>query len=111
MAHVGQPLGQLVGQRDRQRHELVGLARGVAEHHALVARAGEIELIVVGGVGPRLVGLVDALRDIGRLLVDRVDDRARVAIEAVVGVVVADPAHRLARDVLDVDVGLGRDLP
>ncbi len=110
LAHVGQALGQLVGQRDRQRHELRRLVGGVAEHHPLVAGAGDVEFIVVGGVGARLVGLVDALGDVGRLLVDRVDDRARVGAEAEIGVGVADLADRLARDVLDVDVGRGRDL-
>ena len=110
LAHVGQALGQLVGQRDRQRHELRRLVGRVAEHHPLVARAGDVECIVVGGVGARLVGLVDALGDVGRLLVDRVDDRARVGAEAEVGVGVADLADRLAHDVLDVDVGRRRDL-
>jgi hypothetical protein len=100
-AHVGEPLGELVGQRDRQRHELGRLARGVAEHHPLVARAG---------IAGRVRCAVDALGDVGRLLVDRVDDRARVGAEAQIGVDVADPADRLARDVLDVDVGCGRDL-
>jgi hypothetical protein len=100
-ADDGQALGELVGQRDRQRHQLGRLARGVAEHHPLVARAG---------VAGRVRCAVDALGDVGRLLVDRVDDRARVGAEAQVGVDVADPADRLARDVLDVDVGRGRDL-
>ena len=101
LADRGQALGELVGQRDRQRHQLGRLARGVAEHHPLVARAG-----VAGRVG----GAVDALGDVGRLLVDRVEDRARVRREAEVGVDVADLADRLARDLLDVDVGRGRDL-
>ncbi len=83
---------------------------GVAEHHPLVARPGDVELVVIGGIVARLVGGVDALGDVGRLLVDRVDHRAGVAVEAVGGVVVADPAHSLARDLLDVDVGVGRDL-
>jgi hypothetical protein len=110
LAHVGQPLGELVRQRDRQRHQLRRLVGRVAEHHALVAGAGEVECIVVRRVRARLVRRVDALRDVGRLLVDGVEDRARVGAEAQVGVDVADLADRLARDVLDVDVGLGRDL-
>ena len=73
-------------------------SRRVAEHHALVAGAGDVELVVVGRVGARLVGGVDALGDVGRLLVDRVDDRAGVGGEAEVGVGVADLADRLARD-------------
>ncbi len=110
LAHVGQALGELVRQRDRQRHQLLGLVGGVPEHHPLVARARNIELVVVVGVGARLVGLVDALGDVRRLLVDRVQDGARVRREAEVGVDVADLADRLASDLLDVDVGLGRDL-
>src|SRR5664279_2263335 len=39
-----------------------------------------------------------------------VDDGAGVAVEAVGGVVVADLAHGLARDFLDVHVGVGGDL-
>ena len=110
LAHVGQPVRELVRQRDRQRHQLVGLVRRVAEHHPLVARAGDVEPIVVGRLDARLIRLIDALRDVGRLLVDRVDHRARIRAEPEIGVVVADLADRLARDVLDVDVGLGRDL-
>ena len=110
LADVGQAVGELVGERDRERHQLVGLVARVAEHHALVARPGDVELIVVGGVMASLVGLVDALRDVGRLLVDRVDDRARIGAEAEVGVGVADLADRLARDVLDVHVRGRRDL-
>ena len=87
-----------------------GLVRRVAEHHPLVARAGDVELVVVVGVGLRLVGLIDALRDVRRLLVDRVEHGARVRREAQIGVDVADPADRLARDLLDVDERLGRDL-
>jgi hypothetical protein len=55
--------------------------------------------------------VVDALRDVGRLLVDGVDDRAGVVIEAELGVRVPDPLDRLAGDLLDVHVGRGRDLP
>ena len=109
-AHLREAVRQPVRERDRHRHQLVGLARRVAEHHSLVARAGDVELVVVAGVGARLVRLVDTLRDVRRLLVDRGDDRAGVAVEAVGGVVVADPADRVARDLRHVDVGLGGDL-
>lgn len=37
LADLGEPLGEAVRQRDRQRHQLGGLVRGVAEHQALVA--------------------------------------------------------------------------
>ena len=99
-----------MGERDRHRHQLRRLAGRVAEHHPLVAGPGDVELVVVGRVGARLERLVDALGDVGRLLVDRVDHRAGVGREAEVGVGVADLADRLAGDLLDVDVGLGRDL-
>src|SRR6059058_4925668 len=39
LAHGRQPLGQAVGQDDRQRHQRWRLVRRVAEHHPLVARA------------------------------------------------------------------------
>ena len=110
LAHLREALGELVREGDRQRHELLGLVGRVAEHHALISRPGEVELVLVGGVVACLVCRVDALSDVGGLLVDRVDDRAGVAVEAVGGVVVADAAHGLARDFLDVDVGVGRDL-
>ena len=110
VAHGGELLGELVGERDRQRHQRRRLVAGVAEHHPLVAGAGDIELVLVGLIGALLIGLVDALRDVRRLLVDRVQDGARVGREAELGVGVADLADRLARDLLDVHVGVGRDL-
>ena len=58
----------------------------------------------------RLVRLVDALRDVGRLPVDRDDDAARLEVEAVLGARVADLGDAVADDRADVDVGLGRDL-
>jgi hypothetical protein len=36
-----------VGEVDRHRHQRLGLVAGVAEHHPLVARAGDVELVVV----------------------------------------------------------------
>ena len=63
------------------------LAGRVAEHHPLVARADPVERIVVAGVVLELVGHVHALRDVGRLLVDRDHDAARLGVEAVLGAV------------------------
>ena len=110
-AHLRQALGELVRHRNRQRHQLFGLARGVAEHHPLIARAGDVELVLVGRVVARLIGRVHPLRDVGRLLVDRVNDGACITVKSVGGIVIADPSHGLARDVLDVDIGVGGDLP
>ncbi len=93
----------------RHGHERGRLVGRVAEHHALVARADEVER--VGGAARLGVeGLVHALRDVGALLVDKVEHAAGVAVEAELGAIVPDAAHDLARDVLNVDVGLGADL-
>ena len=74
------------------------LPAGVAEHHALVAGA-------LLGVQPLAGG--NALRDIGRLLVQRDQHAAGTVVEAVFGVVVADVGYDLAHDPLDVYIGFG----
>src|SRR5699024_4699646 len=63
-AHLGQAFGQFVGQADGQRHQFGGLVAGVAEHHALVAGAGDF--------------VVGAQRDVGALAVDVGGDAAGV---------------------------------
>ena len=55
-ASFGQAIDDAVGERDRQRHQLVGVVAGVAEHQALVA-------------GAVLARGIDAHRDVGALLV------------------------------------------
>ena len=87
-------LDQLVRQHDRQRHQLVGLGAGVAEHQALVA----------GAAG------VDALGDVGRLLVDGRQHGAGLVVEPVFRAGVADFLDGLADDLLEVDVRLRGDL-
>ena len=97
-----------VREPDRHRHEVFGVVARVAEHHALVAGA---DLVVrVAGADLLLVRLVDAHRDVGRLLVDRHDHAARLAVDAVRGVGVADAADRVAGEAREVDVRLGADL-
>ena len=96
LAHLGQPAGQLVGQADGQGHQLGGLVAGVAEHHALVARAADL---VVGAEG-----------DVGALPVDVGDDGAGVGVKAVLGAGVADVGHHLADQFLKIDVAAGGDL-
>ena len=96
LAHLGQALGQLMGQADGQRHQLGRLVAGVAEHHALVARTGHV--------------VVGAQRNVGTLAVDVGDDAAGVAVKAVLGAVIADGADDLARRAGDVHVAVGRDL-
>ena len=72
-------LGEAVCERDRQRHQRVGLVGRVAEHHPLIPGTGDVELVLVVDVRPGLVGLVHSLGDVGGLLVDRVQHRAGVA--------------------------------
>ena len=48
LADLGVLLGHAVRKVDRQRHEHVGLVAGVAEHHALVACALLVELVLLG---------------------------------------------------------------
>ena len=57
-----------------------------------------------------LVGVVDSLRDVGRLLVDRDHDAARLGVEAELRARVTDGADAFADEPRDVDVAVGRDL-
>jgi hypothetical protein len=109
LAHLGEAVGETVGQPDRHGHEVFGLVDGVAEHHSLVAGALAVE-VFLGALGPLLVRGVDALGDVGRLGVDRRHDAAGVAVEADGLAVVADALDRLAHDRGDLDVGAGGDL-
>ena len=110
LAHLREPLADLVREHDRERHQLLRLVRRVAEHHPLVARADAVERIVVARVVLHLVRRVDAQRDVRRLLVDRDDDAAGRRVETPLRVRVADLRDPLADELRDVDVRLGRDL-
>ena len=105
LADLGQPAGQPVRQRDRQRHQLGGVLDRVAEHQALVAGALGVQR-VAGALDARLVGGVDALGDVGRLRADADVHAARRAVEALVRRVVADLEDALAHGVGDVGEGL-----
>ena len=102
LADLGQPARHPVGERDRQRHQLGRLAAGEPEHHPLVAGA---ELERRRGVVADLERGIDALGDVGRLLLDRDERAAGQVVEAVVGPGVADVADGVADDRLEVDVG------
>ncbi len=110
LAHLGQALCQLVCQADGHGHQLRGLVAGITEHHALVARADRLVRISRIGAVLDLPRLVDALSDVGRLLVDGVHHAARRSVEAVLGAVVTDLGHHVAHDSRHVDVRLGADL-
>ena len=109
LAHVGQPLGEPVRHRDRQRHQLVGLAAGVPEHHPLVPGAEHVELVDRSTLA-MLERLVDAPCDVGRLFLDRRDHPAGVAVDPEVGVGVPDLGDRPPHDRGDLDVLRRRDL-
>ena len=89
-----QPFHELVREHDRQRHQLVGLGAGVAEHQPLVAGAARVH----------------AHGDVGRLLVDRRQHGAGLVVEAVLRARVADLLDRRADDLLKVDVAGRGDL-
>ena len=110
LAHGGEALAHALGQVDGHGHEGARLVAGVAEHHALVARADALVGVVRGPAVGRLPALVHALRDVGALLVDGVHHAAGGAVEAVLGAVVADAAHHLAHDGRHVHVRLRADL-
>ena len=93
-ARLGEALDEAVREREGQRHQLLGLAHGVAEHQSLVA----------GAAG------VHALGDVRRLRVDRGDDRAGLVVESELRARVADLLDRVPDDRRKVDVSLGRDL-
>ena len=97
-------------EHDRERHELLGLVAGVAEHHPLVTRTLPVERIRLAGIVLHLVGGLDALGDVRGLLVEGDDDAARVGVEAVLGPVVADLTDRAAHQPRDVHVGRRRHL-
>ena len=110
LAHLRQPVADVVREHDRHGHQLVRLRARVPEHHPLVAGAHQIERVVIARRVPDLVCLVYPLGDVRRLPVDREDDPARVAIEPVLRPVVADLADLLAHEARDVHVRRRRQL-
>ena len=103
LADRREPLRERLGDLDRQRHQLGGVVAGVAEHQPLVTGALLVHR-VDGLLQARLVAGVDALGDVTGLATDRDHDAAGRAVEALVGVVVADVEDLLTHDRLDVDV-------
>ena len=88
-AELGEIFHQPMRHRDRQRHDFGRLVAREAEHQALIA--GALFLVQAFALG-------DALRDVGRLRLDRGQDGAHVAVEADFGAVVADVDGGLPRD-------------
>ena len=102
LAHLGQAPGEPVGKVDGRRHQFrihvvqAGFLGGVAEHHALVAGTLLLEQALAAG---------HALRDVGALRLHVHLHLAGVGVKTDVRRGVADVAHRLAGDALDVQVG------
>jgi len=93
-AYPGELTGQQVGELDRHRHQLGRFIAGKPEHHPLIA----------GPTG------VDALRDVGRLLLDRHDHATGFGIEAETRMVITGLLDGVPNHVAHLDVGVGRDL-
>ena len=100
----GETPGELVRERDGERHELRRLAAGEANHHALVA-CSEVQLFARAVLPTLFQRGVHACLDVRRLLVDADDDLARLVVDADLLVVVADAPDRVADDGLVVDLG------
>ena len=98
LANGGQTAGQLVRQRNGERHIFLRFIAGIAEHHALIARA----LIFIHLA-------IYALRDIGGLIIDADQYAAAVAVEAEFRAVIADFNHLFAHDLIDRYIGTGAD--
>ena len=94
LADLGQLPGQQVAEVDGGGHQLRGVAAGVAEHQALVARAARVH----------------THGDVGALLVDGHHHRAGGVVETLDVVVVADVLDHLPNQRGHGDVGLGGDL-
>ena len=109
LADLSQPPGETVGQGDGSGHEFGSLVAGVAEHHALVAGAHQIQGIAVAPLLD-LIGLVDAHGDVRRLLIDGSHDSAGAVVKAIGGIGVADALHGAADDGGNVGVVAGGDL-
>ena len=50
---------------------------------------------------------INALRNIGALFMNKIENTAGIAVESILCTIIADLTHALARDFLDIDVGLG----
>ena len=95
---IGQDLQQEVAEIQGQRHIVLGIAAGVAEHQALVAGALIFRL-----------GTVNTLVDVRGLLADDVHHAAGCAVETHVGTGVADVGDHVTNDLLQVNPGRSGD--
>src|SRR5262249_55699223 len=101
LAGLRELLPDAVRRVDGEGHVLLGLVAGEAEHHALVAGSLLLE---------QALALGDALGDVRRLLLDRDDHRAAVAVEAALGARVADVADDTLGELAELRLALTGDL-
>ena len=97
-------------QPDWQGHEVVDVAAGVAEHHALITRAEGVQFVLTTRSGAMFERHVDAAGDVGTLLVERDEHGAVLSVKALGPVVVANVENRAPRASGDVDDGRRGDL-
>ena len=109
LAHVGEALGEAVGEPDRCGHEIGRVGARVAEHDALVAGPQAIPGVRAARTA-HFEGLVDAACNVGALTVEGYRDSARSPVKAHARGVVADGEDLPAYDFGNLHVGLGRDL-
>ena len=95
---------------NRVRHKFRCLIRRIAEHHSLIASADRLDLGIIHLGLSRLKRLVNAHRNVGRLLVQRNHHGAGIAVKADLGTVVADLGHCLSYNTGNVEVCLCRNL-
>ena len=103
LANAGQLAPKLVREHDRRGHQFRRLVRRVAEHQTLVARPLLGRLLAFRGLG------IHALRDVGALRGDGVQDQHPVRVKDIVVMRVTDLADRLAGNRIEVRLRLGRD--
>ena len=107
----GQAAAQLVGQHDGQGHQFGRLVAGKADHHALVAGAGGLDLVLAHLATLGLQRLVDAQGDVGALLLDARPSRRRSRRQSHTWLGCSRcPGSSSRTSVVDIDVGFGGDL-
>ena len=103
-------VGQLIRKGDGQRHEVVRLIAGVAEHHTLVPSTQQ-GLFVLGAAFLHLHGAGHAHGNVRALAVDAGQDSAGVPVKAGLRAVVAHLADGLPDQLGDVHIAVGGDFP
>ena len=95
-----------MSKRDRQRHKLLCFAAGVTKHESLIP-CPDIKSV---GVGAGLERVVNAHRNIRRLLVYRAYNSARIGVKAEFRTIVTDAAHGISHDRANIGVPFRGDL-